>query len=294
MLFGALKATFKRKRALVKGGDTKKFFTHARVRMPDEDTAVIDVNNFVYDDSLKTWKETVEPFAVLKSDDTLTLVADIPTNSTSLKLLWRKFAGGGRAQNVSNEGYVHTVRFVGRMPATGTRFNLPLTKGFTMNTRTWEIVWHAEDKKATVNRAKSKDIYEHVRKVGDVMDILYKLGALDEHKIYRWPSSDAIKNVAVTVGCSEDTADQAIAAFRYGWGNCKSPPYSRRVEAMTRPGTYLYEPIPEAERAAMKFPNAKRLGLQHLRKKLQLANDGMDFTTLKQPPTPHQPSQPKE
>lgn len=117
---------------------------------------------------------TVE-FATLTPGNLLTLECDVKNSDNQAKNLWRKIAGFGYAYSDTNRfgGYDHSSRFhvIAGEPT------VPFAKGLVLNLATRTVVAHVPDVKRTVNRGKSKDIYEYARKVIRAMRVMARVGA---------------------------------------------------------------------------------------------------------------------
>ena len=135
---------------------------------------------------------------------------------------------------------------------------MPLVGGLKIDWNTGQPINKLDQIKRATNRAKAQPVYKHVREVGKVLDVLWRLGALDEIRQERkWGTLDIEPTTPVEL-TEEVLSTHAEQALRAGWnrGHVSRSDYD--------PATHQYKKRSDASVAAETYAKAREHGLKRL------------------------------
>lgn len=137
------------------------------------------------------------------------------------------------------------------------RIEIPLVAGLKIDLNTKQPINKPEQVKCTTNRTTAQPVYKHVRQVGKVMDVLWRMGGLEVDDSNRWRYQALDVRTPVEL-CEETLAVHAQAAIHAGWnrGQVDSSVYD--------PATHQYKKRLEADVRAEKYAKARLHGLKRL------------------------------
>ena len=135
--------------------------------------------------------------------------------------------------------------------------DIPLVAGLKIDLNTKQPITRPEQVKLSTNRTTAQPVYKHVRQVGKVMDLLWRLGGLevDDSNRWRYQAVDASTPVEL---CEETLAVHAQAAIHAGWNRGQVDTHVRDPE------TNQYKKRPEADVRAEEYAKARTHGLKRL------------------------------
>jgi len=238
-----------------KGRDFKVFrnaYEHIRL---DPDSGALTLSN-----NCRMWekdeggrhKQKVRPGTpVLRftPDNVLEILHRPQATSLSDRLMIEKATGGDIYMRSPKFEYRLMLQF--NTPRSEIRSEIPLVAGLKIDLNTKQAINKPEQVKNTTNRTTAQPVYKHVRQVGKVMDVLWRMEDL-EYVSRPLPDSTPVEL------CEETLAVHAQAAIHAGWnrGHVDSSVYD--------PATHQHKKRPEADVRAERYAKARHHGLKRL------------------------------
>lgn len=132
--------------------------------------------------------------------------------------------------------------------------DIPLAVGTKIDLNTKQPINKPDQVKLSTNRTTAQPVYQHVRQVGKVMDLLWRLGDFTKMAEDRkWGTADI--DPATPVSLVEETlSTHAEQALRAGWNRGNVSTWDYRTQAAR----------PQAVVAAEKYAKAREHGLKRL------------------------------
>lgn len=175
-----------------KKGTADKILYHGQAVMVKEgDDFVFYLRHRRWTSTTGTRYETSrERFAVLKPNNSLCLLLDINSSSLSAKSFFCWIAGFGRIYSLKSHYHQHTysLRFLDKWDGVrsmnswvrGWEVNVPAAAGLTVDTNKLVVLRHVPDEIRKTIREKAKPIYAYAKRVTQVMEVMMRVGALDD------------------------------------------------------------------------------------------------------------------
>lgn len=188
----------------LKSRDYKIFYRYFALMLREDGVFEYCGSTWVQDADTKKAKRIANPrrlFATLDQNDVLTWVKEDASYKGDRNLFEQMTGFGSATSNTSKyAAYENKIRFQAR------DIDVPLVKGLAINVKTRTVVASTPDVKRTTNKEASKPIIKYVQAVMKVMDVLHRIGELEEVTTHQdWRKRKVALNDARVTDMTEET-----------------------------------------------------------------------------------------